>query len=138
MYIYLYMCLFICFDNRLQNTRMHPKANGEIGIGDQKGICCWTEHISANLVAHLRRLMQELRVWVRGHRLLWVPSRRQQALLVVEEVVAVNWINIYEIIMKSLREKKTINIDHCLCNGAYCLTNGKSFFFPEVFNVLML
>ena len=32
--------MFSCYNIRLQNMKMHPKANGEIGTGDLKGICC--------------------------------------------------------------------------------------------------
>lgn len=62
--LYIYKCLVICFFlhiNRLRNMKMHPKANGEIGIGDRKAICCWTELISGSPVPELGPLMQELR-----------------------------------------------------------------------------
>lgn len=60
----IFTCVYLYVFNiyRLLNMKMHLKANGEIGIGDRKGICCWTELISGNLVPELRRHMQELLV----------------------------------------------------------------------------
>lgn len=103
--------------------KMHPKANGEIGIGDRKAICCWTELISASPVLKLRLLMQELQAWVRGHRHLWVPSPRQQALWVVGEAVAVND---NEIIKRDEIINGSLFMQWCVC-----LTNGKSIFLKK-------
>lgn len=40
-FVYILTCVYFCvLMNRLQNMKMHPKANGEVGTGDRKGICC--------------------------------------------------------------------------------------------------